>query len=56
MKVRALTSHGIENTDLTENFLGEKNSQGLWVARDDAHPNAIAHEMIAKYSYPFLAE
>jgi hypothetical protein len=28
----------------------------LWVALDDAHPSPLAHQMIADYSYEFIAQ
>ena len=40
-------SHGIESIDLTEDFSPITQPTELWVARDDAHPNAKAHQMIA---------
>ena len=42
--------------DLAPHFITETSPLTLWVARDDAHPNAKAHRLIAEYSYPFLSE
>ncbi len=53
---RYLSRHGIENIDLAPSFADQKNPTRLWVARDDAHPNAEAHRLIAEYSFPFLSE
>lgn len=49
-----LDAHGIENLDLTPSFAGETDPQSLWVAPDDAHPNAEAHRRIAEYSLDFI--
>lgn len=51
-----LQQNGIPHLDLTHNFSTETNSVRLWVARDDAHPNRLAHKMIAEYSFPFIAQ
>ena len=40
--------------DLAPLFREEREPQSLWVARDDAHPNARAHRLIADYTLPFL--
>ena len=45
---------GIESLDLAPSFAGESNPQQLWVAPDDAHPNARAHGLIAEFSLGFL--
>ena len=50
-----LTENGIPNLDLAPRFAGETNPQRLWVAPDDAHPNAVAHRRIADYSFAFIA-
>jgi lysophospholipase L1-like esterase len=42
--------------DLAPRFAGQSDPQSLWVARDDAHPNARAHALIAQYSLDFIAE
>ena len=56
-KVRTfLESNDIEVIDLTESFAGYADAPGLWVAMDDAHPNALAHKMIAEYSVDFLRQ
>jgi hypothetical protein len=51
-----LTDNGIAVMDLTASFAGYQNPEGLWVAPDDAHPNALAHKMIAEYSRSFLEQ
>jgi hypothetical protein len=51
-----LQDSGIEYIDLTDEFRGYENATELWVARDDAHPNALAHGMIAEYSRGFIEE
>jgi hypothetical protein len=51
-----LRDHGIEARDLAPFFAAERNPMRLWVAPDDAHPNEIAHGLIAKYSLDFLME
>jgi lysophospholipase L1-like esterase len=54
--VRFLRDNGIAALDLAPRFADEKNPQSLWVSRDDAHPNARAHRLIASFSRDFLAE
>jgi hypothetical protein len=54
--VSYLRSIGVSVLDLTPRFKDETNPIRLWVAPDDAHPNALAHELIAKYALDFLAE
>jgi len=49
-----LRRNGIEALDLTPYFAGEPDPQQLWVARDDAHPNARAHALIAEYALDFV--
>jgi lysophospholipase L1-like esterase len=50
-----LRANLIEARDLAPFFAGEHNPTRLWVASDDAHPNAIAHALIAEYSLDFLS-
>ena len=50
-----LRKNDIAVLDLTDSFAGYEDAEGLWVAPDDAHPNALAHKMIAEYSFEFLA-
>ncbi len=50
-----LEANDIPVKDLTFSFAGYEDAVGLWVAPDDAHPNALAHKMIAEYSRNFLA-
>ena len=49
-----LDERGIEALDLNPYFVSEEDPQRLWVALDDAHPNAVAHGQIAKLTLPFL--
>ena len=49
-----LRENDIDYTDLTDSFRGYEDAEGLWVAPDDAHPNALAHRMIAEYSRDFI--
>ncbi|MDB4433190.1 SGNH/GDSL hydrolase family protein [bacterium] len=51
-----LDENDIPVLDLAPFFRNERNPQALWVARDDAHPNARAHRLIAEYTLDFLAE
>jgi lysophospholipase L1-like esterase len=51
-----LEANGIRSLDLTPFFAGETDPQSLWVAADDAHPNAEAHRRIAEYSLDFIRE
>lgn len=50
-----LTENGIQHMDLAPFFANETEPQRLWVARDDAHPNAYAHALIAQYTKEFVA-
>jgi lysophospholipase L1-like esterase len=50
-----LIENDIPVIDLTKDFAGYENPPELWVALDDAHPNARAHRMIAEFSYDFIA-
>jgi lysophospholipase L1-like esterase len=49
-----LAEHGIAGLDLAPRFAGETDPESLWVAPDDPHPNARAHERIARYSFDTL--
>jgi lysophospholipase L1-like esterase len=49
-----LAEHGISVLDLAPRFAGEPDPRSLWVAPDDPHPNAAAHERIARYSFDTL--
>jgi len=49
-----LADNGIDYIDLTDSFAGYENPTELWVALDDAHPNALAQKMIAEFSLEFL--
>jgi len=50
-----LQENGIPFLDLAPFFRNEHNPQTLWVAMDDAHPNARAHRLIADYTLEFLS-
>lgn len=45
----------IPNLDLAPHFASEPDPLKLWVALDDAHPNATAHRMIAEHAVDFIA-
>jgi hypothetical protein len=49
-----LTENRITALDLAPFFAEERNPMRLWVASDDAHPNEIAHALIAKYLREFI--
>jgi len=49
-----LRENGIETLDLAPAFAEETDPRSLWVAPDDAHPNARAHRRIAEASRDFL--
>jgi lysophospholipase L1-like esterase len=51
-----LDALGIPFLDLAPRFREERDPQRLWVAVDDAHPNALAHARIAEYVLPFLED
>jgi lysophospholipase L1-like esterase len=53
---RFLADNGIAALDLTPAFAGYEDAQSLWVAPDDAHPNELAHQMIADYAFDFIAD
>ena len=53
---RFLESSGIKVLDVTPAFSNEGDPVQLWVALDDAHPNARAHRIIADASYDYIAE
>ncbi|MEM9553220.1 MAG: SGNH/GDSL hydrolase family protein [Acidobacteriota bacterium] len=46
---------GVPHLDVTPALQGVESPQALWVAPDDAHPNAEAHRLIAEATFPFLA-
>ena len=50
-----LREHHIEVLDLAPSFADVGDPQTLWVAADDAHPNAVAHRRIAQASLDFIA-
>ena len=49
-----LRANEIEVLDLTPFFLGIEDAGSLWVASDDAHPNELAHAMIAEYAHSYV--
>lgn len=51
-----LAANDISYIDLTDSFRGYEDAVGLWVALDDAHPNALAHKMVAEYSREFIEQ
>ena len=51
-----LARNGIAALDVTPAFAGVTDPIRLWVAPDDAHPNAQAHAIIARAVAPFLAK
>ncbi len=51
-----LRENGVPVLDLAPFFREVDDPQSLWVSRDDAHPNAKAHRMIADYALDFVAE
>jgi lysophospholipase L1-like esterase len=51
---RFLREHDIAVLDLSPHFADETEPLRLWVAADDAHPNALAHRRIAILALPFL--
>jgi len=52
-----LVDNDIEVLDLRADFATYTDDPvTLWVALDDAHPSVLAHQMIADYSYDFIAE
>ncbi len=46
---------GIQTLDLAPYFAAESDPLSLWVALDDAHPNATAHRRIAEYALEFVS-
>lgn len=55
-KLAAFLAHnGIRALDVTPAFAGVTDPLALWVAPDDAHPNAQAHAIIARAVAPFLS-
>ncbi len=51
-----LKSNDISYLDLTPLFKNYKNSIELWVSFDDAHPNKLAHRLIAEYTKDFISD
>lgn len=52
---RFLTQLDVSVLDLTSHFSKVVDPQTLWVALDDAHPNARAHRMIADFAQQFIS-
>lgn len=50
-----LRNNGVEVLDLAPSFVDQTEPMSLWVALDDAHPNAKAHRLIAERSLEFIA-
>jgi len=50
-----LHENNINSIDLVPFFSSVEDSHELWVALDDAHPNKNAHQMIADFSFDFIA-
>lgn len=46
--------NGVEVLDLAPKMVDQKDPYSLWVAKDDAHPNALAHRIIAGHSLDFI--
>lgn len=56
-KVAAVLARlGVDSLDLAPRFAGEEDPHSLWVALDDAHPNAEAHRRIAEYTLEFIGK
>ena len=56
-QIRAfLEANAIAVLDLAPRFADQTDPRLLWVASDDAHPNAKAHALIARYSFDTLRE
>lgn len=53
--VEFLEGEEIEVLDLAPRFADQRDPYSLWVAPDDAHPNARAHRLIAERSLEFIA-
>lgn len=51
-----LSSIGVPVLDLAPQFADQSEPMGLWVAPDDAHPNALAHKLIAERAEDFIAQ
>ena len=51
-----LRSIGVPVLDLAPKFTDQAEPMRLWVAPDDAHPNALAHKLIAEKAEDFIAE
>lgn len=49
-----LQANGIEVLDLAPLLTDQTDPHSLWVALDDAHPNARAHRLIADHSEEFI--
>jgi lysophospholipase L1-like esterase len=56
MVARTLADLGVSYLDLAPAFAGERHPERLWVSHDDAHPNAVAHQLIAADSRNYLLD
>ena len=52
--IRFLSDRQIHYRDLLPYFKNVDDPESLWVAPDDAHPNARGHRLIAQFSEDFL--
>lgn len=52
---RFLAQAGIPSLDLVTFLSDERDPYRLWVAMDDAHPNAEAHRLIARHALDFIS-
>jgi len=53
---RFLAQAGIPSLDLVPFLSDERDPTRLWVAIDDAHPNAEAHRLIAQHAQDFISD
>jgi lysophospholipase L1-like esterase len=53
---QVLNEANVPYLDLVSKFSGIQNPESLWVAPDDAHPNARAHRIIADSTLEFLSK
>ena len=52
---RLLREENVPVLDLAPPLADQSDPHSLWVSLDDAHPNALAHRLIAERTLPFLA-
>ena len=53
---RFLETNGIDHLNLATLFKDQEKPRALWVRYDDAHPNKLAHKVIAEASWNFISE